>query len=111
MITHEIINSKLSEVKLLDEEMVIREIEDIITDFNLTVTQKTTLSTLKGSIHYHLKLGKAAGLLELTYWPKKHRLWIEIHNNRLAEWNKAMITPFSERIAELFSGQVQITND
>lgn len=71
MIRYEIANSRLSEVKLLDEDLVVQEIEDIIADFQFEVTQKTTLSTMKGSIHYHLKQGKKSGVLEVTYWPSK----------------------------------------
>lgn len=107
MIRYEIANSKLSEVKLLDEDLVVQEIEDIIADFQLEVTQKTTLSTMKGSIHYHLKQGKKSGVLEVTYWPNKKRLFVEIHNNRLSEWNQNMIAPFAEALAQRFSGIVQ----
>lgn len=109
MIMYEIVNSKLTLVKLLDHELVVQEIEEVIKDFNLNITQKTTLSTMKGSIHYHLKQDKKAGVLEITYWPEKHRLWVEIHNNRCAEWNKSIIEPFSEALSARFSGEVLIT--
>lgn len=109
MLMHEIINSKLSEVKLLDIDHVVQEIEEVIADFRLDVTLKTTLSTMKGSIHYHLKQGKKSGVLEVTYWPNKKRLFVEIHGNRLSEWNKNMIVPFSELLAKRFSGVVQIS--
>jgi hypothetical protein len=101
---YEIINSSLSHAGLLEEDRIIKEIEEIISQFQLDITQKSTLSTLKGCTHYHLKIGKNAGVLELTYWPPKKRLWVEIHNNRQAEWNQTMIHPFSEALAERFSG-------
>lgn len=104
MIKYEILSSKLSEHKLLDEELVIWEIEEVISEFQLQITQKTTLSTMKGSIHYHLKQHKASGVLEVTYWPNKRRLFVEIHDNRLSEWNRNMIVPFSEALAQRFSG-------
>jgi hypothetical protein len=104
LITYEVINSRLSEVKLLDEDQIIKKIEEIINQFELNITQKSPLSTLKGSTHYHLKIGKQAGLLEVTYWPIKKRLWVEIHDNRASEWNQAMIRPFSDALAECFSG-------
>lgn len=106
MIKYEIVNSRLSNVKLLDEDQVTSEIEAIIIEFKLDITQKTTLSTMKGSLHYHLKLGKNSGVLELTYWPIKKRLWVEIHDNRRSEWNQAIIYPFSEALAECFSGSL-----
>jgi hypothetical protein len=103
---YEIMNSRLSQVKLLDEDQIIKEIEAIINEFGLAITQKTTLSTMKGSLHYHLKLGKNAGVLELTYWSNKKRLWVEIHDNRRTEWNQAIIYPFSEALAKCFSGSL-----
>jgi hypothetical protein len=110
MIKYEVINSKLSEVKLLDVNFVIQTIEEIIANFHLDVTQKTTLSTMKGSYHYHLKHGKKSGVLEVTYWPQKKSLFIEIHENRISDWNKNLILPFSESLAECFSGVVQSSN-
>jgi predicted ATP-grasp superfamily ATP-dependent carboligase len=67
VIMYEISNSSLSQVELLDEERIIKEIEEIINQFQLEITQKSTLSTLKGCIHYHLKLGENSGVLELRY--------------------------------------------
>jgi hypothetical protein len=104
IIIYEITNSILTNVKLFEEDFILNEIEGIIKEFNLTITQKTTLSTMKGTIHYHLKKGKLPGVLELTYWPQKKRLWIEIHDNRKSEWNENIISSFAERIADRLSG-------
>jgi len=81
IITYEITNSIISDVNLFEEDLILNEIEGIIKEFNLIINQKTTLSTMKGSKHYHLKLGKLPGLLELTYWPQ------------------TMIVPFCKRLA------------
>jgi hypothetical protein len=109
LIKYDITSSRLSKEKLFDEDQIIKEIEEIIKRFGLLITQKSPLSTLKGSTHYHLKIGKQTGLLEVTYWPSKKRLWVEIHDNRRSEWNQAMIGPFSEELARCFSGSsVQI---
>jgi hypothetical protein len=110
MIMYEIINSRLSVVKLLDEDQIIKQIEAIMNDFELKITQKTTLSTMKGSLHYHLKQGNNAGVLELTYWANKKRLWVEIHDNRRSDWNQAIIYPFSKALAECFSGSLLHNN-
>lgn len=107
MIKYEIVNSKLPLTKSLDADFVIEEIEKIIHTYRLNITQKTTLSTLKGSIHYHLKKGKEAGVIELTYWASKHRLWTEIHDNRQADWNKDMIIPFTQALATCFCGELR----
>jgi hypothetical protein len=90
----------------MDKDLVVQEIEKVINEFNLFISMKTTLSTMNGSIHYHSKCGNSRGLLEITYWPKHKRLWVDIHNNRLAEWNEEMIKPFSERLAQQFGGQI-----
>jgi hypothetical protein len=102
---YEILDSKLQDVKVMDEEQVIDELEETIEEFSLRITQKTTLSTLKGSVHYHLKQGTSSGLLELTYWPKQKRVWVEIHHNRRADWNERMIEPFAEALAHRFQGR------
>jgi hypothetical protein len=106
IITYEVMESKLTYVKL-DEELIIQDIEEIIAEYNLTISMKTTLSTMKGSYHYHLKFGTLKGLLEVTYWPKQKRLWVDIHENRRAEWNEKMIKPLTERLAQQFGGIVE----
>ena len=107
MIMYEVVESKLSEGKLLDADLVVREIEEVISDFQLVISLKTTLSTMQGSTHYHLKQGRASGVLEVTYWPQENRLFVEIHGNRLSEWNKHIILPFSEALAQRFAGIVE----
>ncbi|MNF86607.1 hypothetical protein D3C84_690480 [compost metagenome] len=106
MIVYEVANSRISEVKPFDIDLVVADIEEVIAEFQLNITQKTTLSTMKGSIHYHLKQGKASGVLEVTYWPNKSRLLVEIHHNRLQQWNQSIIGPFSEALADRFLGVV-----
>lgn len=110
MLTYEILDSKLSEVKPLDSEQVMHAIDDIILQYKLNA-QKTTLSTYKGSIHWHLKDGKKTGLLEVTYWPQQARLWVDIHDNRRKEWNLALIEPFSEALAACFGGKAVLKED
>ncbi|HEY0826473.1 MAG TPA: hypothetical protein VGE40_00110 [Bacilli bacterium] len=109
MIFYELINSRLAGLSLLEQDEVLVKIEEIIHDYNLDITQKTTLSTKKGSIHYHLKQGNYPGVLEVTYWPQKNRLWLEIHDNRRAHWNEEIILVFSEKLAAYFGGSVSKT--
>lgn len=107
MQTYEIIHSRLSDSSLVDEVEIIQGIEEVIHQFELVITQKSPLATLKGSTHYHLKMGKQSGVLEVTYWPAERRLWTEIHQNRMTDWNQAMILPFSEALAARFAGGVE----
>lgn len=106
MISYEIINSRITSLSLKEQDVVSVKIEEIIHDFNLDVTQKTTLSTKKGSIHYHLKQGQNSGILEVTYWPQKHRLWLEIHENRRSSWNEEIVQSFADKLAAFFEGFV-----
>ncbi len=89
-------------------EEVAKEIDDSIQQFNLTISLKTTLSTKKGSIHWHLKQEKKKGVLEVTYWPKKQQIWLEIHDNRRYEWNVNVIAPLANAIAHAFDGSVEV---
>jgi hypothetical protein len=111
IITYEVMESRLTDVKQFDEDLITQEIEEIISEFKLIISMKTTLSTMKGSYHYHLKSGKLKGLLEVTYWPKQKRLWVDIHENRRAEWNETTIKPFTERLAQQFGGIVVNKSD
>ncbi|SDK29926.1 hypothetical protein [Sediminibacillus albus] len=107
MLTYEIIESKLQDIKRLDDELVCREIEEVIANYHLTITQKTTLRTKKGSYHWHTKKEKQAGVLEITYWPQKGRLWLEIADNRLADWNHSLIEDAANCLAERFAGKIE----
>lgn len=107
MLTYEIIDSNLDKVKLLDEELVCKKIEEMAKGQGLTMTQRTTLSTKKGSYHWHFKKGKEKGVLEVTYWPKRNTLWFDIHENRKVDWNIAVIGPLAESFAEIFGGRVE----
>lgn len=102
MVTFEIRHSAL--LPLLNSDEITAVIEDVIGIYGLTVMQRTTLSSYKGSIHYHLKSGSQRGVLEITYWPAKTRLWLDIHDNRQAEWNVSIIGPFAQSLAERLQG-------
>ncbi len=106
MICYEIVNSRLTSLSSIERDEVPYKIEEIIHTFHLDITQKTTLSTKKGSIHYHLKQGLNPGVLEVTYWPQKNRLWLEIHDNRRSPWNEEIILAFSEKLAACLDGFV-----
>ncbi len=106
MITYEILENNLGSVKPMDEQFICDEIEELIERFALTITQRTTLSTKKGCYHWHTKKERQKGVLEITYWPKHGRLWLEIADNRKAEWNIELIAELAEELAERYGGQV-----
>jgi len=106
MLTYEITDSKLKNVKPLDEELVCEQIEQTFDQYGLTMTQRTTLSTKKGCYHWHFKKGKEKGVLEITYWPKNHQLLLEIHKNRRAPWNEKAIVSLADNFCNQFGGEV-----
>ncbi|QHE51037.1 hypothetical protein [Pontibacillus sp. HMF3514] len=106
MLMYEITDSKLKNIKPLDEELVCEEIEQTFDQYGLTMTHRTTLSTKKGCYHWHFKKGKEKGVLEITYWPKKHQLLLEIHENRRAPWNEKAIESLANDFCKQFGGQV-----
>ena len=50
-----------------------------------------TLTKYPGCVHWHYELRGRPGTLEITYWPKKERLWIKIHPRRRAGWMDEII--------------------
>ena len=107
MLTFDIISPQLAPDRLQDEELAVEAIEDVIREFELDVAQRTTLSTMRGSTHYHLKMGAEKGVLEITFWPKKAQLTVAIHENRRAPWNERMIEPLAWALAERFAGRAR----
>jgi hypothetical protein len=107
MLRYEIVESDIQRSGDIDSLHVMTAIEEIIDQYGLTITQKTTLTTMKGSIHYHLKQGKSRGVLEITYWPQAQQLFLEIHDNRQADWNLYIIRPMAHDLAVRFNGVVE----
>lgn len=69
---------------------VTTDIEACCEALYLTQTLRSTLGKFPGCTHWHYKLGrpqgKAKGTLEITLWPKQHRLWLALHENRKTDW-------------------------
>ncbi len=79
---------------------VIDCIDVCIDDAGLTTTLKDTLATYPGSVHWHLKQGRASGVLEITYWPSAQRVWLPVHRNRRAAWIDEVEPVLVEEMAE-----------
>jgi hypothetical protein len=69
-----------------DPAALIVRIERAVAEAGLEIGQRMTLHTYPGSIHWHLRHAGAKGVLELTYWPSRRRLWLAVHANRQASW-------------------------
>jgi hypothetical protein len=74
--------------------ILIEQIEHYAELEGLDVGKRMTLRTFPGSIHWHLRRPSIKGVLELTYWPGRRRLWFAVHSNRQAKW----IAPTIERL-------------
>jgi hypothetical protein len=61
------------------------------------VTQRGTLKSIPGSIHWHFKLPSGSGTLEATWDPKGKRIWLAVHENREADWIESCIETFAIR--------------
>lgn len=80
---------------------IISTVEQVAQDFKLTIAERTTLTSKFGSVHWHLrKPTEPRGVLEVTYWPKRLQLQIEIHQNRKQAWNVGVSVPFAEAVAK-----------
>jgi hypothetical protein len=67
-------------------DATIARVDAAVAAHGLIVTMKGHLKTYPGSTHWHCKLGREPGTLEITLWPAKRRLWFKIHPGRRGEW-------------------------
>jgi len=69
-----------------DTDRIARHVEAVIEKHELLLTMKGTLKRYPGCTHWHFKNGRLPGTLELTLWPEKRRLWINVQSGRAAPW-------------------------
>jgi hypothetical protein len=83
------------------DDDVTAAVEQVAHEFALNIAERTTLTSKLGSFHWHLrKPTEPRGVLEVTYWPKRLQLQIEIHQNRKQAWNVGVSIPFAEAVAK-----------
>src|SRR4030095_7454854 len=85
----------------VDAQAVTRIVEQVCASQGLTATLKGTLVGYPGSIHWHFKLGKQKGVLEITSWESQHRLWFKVASGRTSEWIIQNIPQLKDRIEKL----------
>jgi len=73
-----------SKIRTSDSD-IPRAVETAIIKLGFSTTMDGTLKSFPGSRHWHLKLLKRSGTLEVTWWPVKQRLWISYHENRVGD--------------------------
>jgi hypothetical protein len=67
---------------------------------------EASLASYPGSTHWHIKLGKEKGTLELTTWPPKRPLWAKIQAGRRADWIERILPQLSQKIQRLVDAEV-----
>lgn len=55
-------------------------------DIGGTIGRRMALKTYPGSVHWHVRESGKPGTLEVTWWPKEHRLWLSVQAGRRAAW-------------------------
>jgi hypothetical protein len=69
-----------------DSETILHAIDMAAIEIGLSVTLRAELKSFPGSTHWHVKQGRQPGTLEITWWPKKRKLWIKVQAGRTAAW-------------------------
>ena len=81
-------------------EHVVRVVEQLCSSNGLTCAQKGTLAGYPGCIHWHFKLGKQKGTLEITWWETKNRLWFKVAKGRTGDWMTESIAALKRKIED-----------
>ena len=54
-------------------------------------TLKGTLASYPGCVHWHYAQPSARGTLEITWWPRRERLWLKVSQGRTAPWITSLL--------------------
>ena len=73
-------------------------IEEACLQAGLSLSMKGSLKQLPVNTHWHFKLGKERGVLELTFFPDSYELIFSVHDNRKGEWQDSVITRLREML-------------
>ena len=77
---------------------VERAVDQAIAECGLKVMLRGTLAKFPGCVHWHVKRGREAGTLEITYWPGERRAWFTVQMGRRGEWIEEMIVVIKKAI-------------
>ena len=82
----------------VSSEHVIEIIENVCISQNLICVRKGTLASYLGCVHWHFKMGKQKGILEITWWETKNRLWFKVAKGRMGDWMTESITTLKKKV-------------
>ena len=67
-------------------DSVVKVVEQVCNANGLTHTLKGTLASYPGCVHWHFKMSKQKGTLEITWWEDENRLWFKVAKGRTGAW-------------------------
>lgn len=82
-----------------DAPAAIKRVDETIAAHSLITTMKGALKSYPGCTHWHCKMGREKGTLEITLWPAKRRAWFKVQAGRRAPWIDAIV-PKMKRMLE-----------
>lgn len=68
------------------ERLSAGKIENVCTGLALQCTMKSSLKSLPENVHWHYKIAKQQGVLEITLLLKENKLILNCKKNRTGEW-------------------------
>ncbi len=81
-------------------EHVVLLVEQLCGSQGLTCARKGTLAGYAGCIHWHFKMGKQKGTLEITWLESKNRLWFKVAKGRTGDWMTESIAALIRKIED-----------
>lgn len=64
------------------------------------IALESTLKTIPGSLHWHVRRRGRNGTIEATFWPQKTELWVSVHANRERDWAAEAFSAFADALEE-----------
>jgi hypothetical protein len=86
----------------IQSNAVVRNVEQVCLDNDLTLMLKGKLAKYPGCVHWHFKKHKQAGTLEITWWENEHRLWFKIAEHRKGTWIEEDLPALKKKIERAF---------
>lgn len=84
----------------LDAAKLAAAVSQVATELDLTPDAPTTLKTLPGSLHWHVRKRGENGVLEVTLLPDRKSGSVSVHDNRSAPWIGTVIDAVVNRLDE-----------
>lgn len=91
------------ELTARDSDRVLVLIEAVLRDSGLVVSLTGTQKSYPNCSHWHLSKAGSKGVLELTWWPARSKLWFKVASNRSAPWVDEVLPELKGRLESALS--------